>query len=202
LRAIWRFALLAMFLSAASFAVIIHSKSDWGMEWTPVRLPFPGKGIEVSSFFHISSRGEFELQVSVPSSDSHPQIPWIEPPALPCNLQIEINSPDGSMIRESVGHLWPCGMSPGILINYRAEPLSLPHSGDYMFHLRNLGESPFLCSQGAGIEFTRFQHPTGWTLRYVLLQTAGWVFLVLGFSAVLVAAAQDYLSRRSIDKEA
>jgi len=194
-----RFAFLALFISAICFATLIDLGNDWN--WSPVQIPFPGPGLEVCEPFRISSAGEFRLGVSLPRIN--PASP-IDSPPLPdihCDLQLEIKSQDGSMIRQSIKKLHPIGDSPGPMDDYRAEPLALPHSGDYTFCLRNQGESEFLCKQGAGIIFSRFQKSTEWVLRNVFLRAVGWTFLVLGFLAAATSEILDYKKRHSIGKE-
>jgi len=193
-----RISIILLFLSAVCFVAYINFQID--KNWSPVSLPMPGPGLEVGQSFHIATAGQFKLQISLPRTDPGSAPPYNEPPALQCNIELDIKNQDGTTIQQTIDWLNPSGFSPGPLDDYAALPLTLSHSGNYMFHLRNKGESNFPCSRGAGVALTRFQRPTGWTLAIILLQPVGWVFLVLGFLAAFISEVKEEIERHAIRK--
>lgn len=57
--------ILALLISAASFATTTYIETDWN--WRPVVMPLPGPGLQVETVFDIVTSGEFELEADVPA---------------------------------------------------------------------------------------------------------------------------------------
>ena len=193
-----RFALIALFLSAVSFVLLMNLQSY--ENWCPVRLPFPGQGLEVAWPFNLATAGKFRLEVTLPRVDPSGPPPFPEPPAINCDIQLEVKNPDGSTVQQSIKWLNSgAGYPIGHLDNYTAEPVALTRSGMYIFHLRNQGRSEFLSFQGAGIAFIRqTTESEDWIQRGLIFGPVGLALLFLGIMAALVSEVQDYRKRHAI----
>jgi hypothetical protein len=196
LRFLRRFALLALFLSAASFARLFYSGSDY--EWCPVNLPIPGPGLAVTSRFTIATPGEFWIEVDSPRTSVQVGAP--EPPPVKCDLRLAIEGPDHNAIGQSIQTLSWCGF--GNLDIYRTNMSHKLHrSGDYTFRLLNQGDSKFFATQGASVRFTRFRKPTEWYMGNLFLKAIGKCLLLLGVLSGLASEVQDFLLWRSFLKK-
>jgi hypothetical protein len=199
MRAIRRFALLALILSAACFARRIELGSD--ENWYPVRLPFPAQGLQVAWPFHIAAGGDFALEVSLPQKG--PNGPSAELPTIYCDLVLEIVGKNGTTVQQSIKWLNSSSSAPwSHMDSYGSTTFTLPKSGDYMFHFRNQGEAPFLCSQGADIALSRQVSAYSLTTRGQIFELCGSLLLFFGFFAALTSEVQDYRRRRAITKDA
>ena len=174
---LWVCSVVSLLIACGAFIIATYVDTDWNRE--PIQLPLPAAGVEVSSFFQISTPGSFHLRVETPAIAA-------EQNDAACNLLVVIASSSGRRIAMHVDHLRLAG-SMGRIELWESQALRILRPGDYDISLSNRGATLF-ADRGAMVILEREYPPTETYLRMSLTRGLGWLALVVGVLTAVLAA--------------
>src|SRR5258707_259750 len=109
---------LAVFAAAAivgGAALLRFGFVDGAEEnWTPVRLPVPAAGNNVSEAFHLTSGGRFTFQVVTTATEAEQAALNREGPPIDTFVTLQIRGPHGFRIARSITHMALTAWAGGI----------------------------------------------------------------------------------------
>jgi|GEM_PF-1780207 len=185
------FALLAG--STVAFATVVYVNSDWN--WAPVQVPLPGPALAVAYPFEITTGGRFTIDATVPVDEeakSGPGLP--ESPPVACQLEVQIEGSNRFRTTIPIVQFRSSGgYGFGKTESFSSDRDVELSRGTYDFRLINRGTTSPFGERGAMVTFTRFELPTEFYLRGVLLRGFGWFGLIAG---IIAACASEVLAKR------
>jgi hypothetical protein len=152
--------------------------------WTPVCLPFPGKGLAVTDLFRLESPGRFRLQVVTPVRPDGEGTQKSTDSALTGRLIVDISTPDNIELKRVITTFRFSGTA-GDAVTYAGDgPIELPAAGNYEISLKTDLAVDAFRENGAMIQLVRLS-PVGPEMMYPIARWTAYGLFVIALVSAL-----------------